>query len=134
MPFDNSQTDARKTLAEELAIVDGALGLLAEPRDWCQFKLFEKSDDGHVSHCLIGALNAAHRGNAYMTSESPAYHNVIAAVASAILGSRAEPVFQLRGGTNYLVHIAGYNNLSTTTHADVVATLSRVRRDLEAAS
>lgn len=109
MPFDSKDFVAAPVCAE-IALLDKMSEILAVPERWC--KGAAVSPDGSA-FCIVGAASNAHTHIAWC----PPYPLI-----NLVL-------YALNQEVGYPVSM--FNDAPATTHADVVALLSRVRKSYE---
>jgi hypothetical protein len=116
MPFDTMPVE-QPVQSEELAILDGVIELLREPKHWCQ-GVNATGPIGARSFCLMGAVFQIGMGD-------PCPDREITKVVSRLL------IALNRGVPSYAHGAVAFNDRETTRHADVVALLTRVRAQFQ---
>lgn len=83
--------------------------LIAEPERWTKGRAMEVAEDGSVRYCASGALSAAggHHNEVIENCSACAAADVLTSVLPRRLG------------------VSGFNDLESTTHADVLAAFDR---------
>lgn len=110
MPLDStnwSQTETEtKPDTEELLVIDRIIGMLFRPDQWCKIEL-ERSDG---AHCIMGAL---------WHCQAQSHNKVRQSILVAIQ--------QLFPDRLHAESVMCFNDHPDTTHADVMAVISRAR-------
>lgn len=122
MPFDDAgqRPELKNPNVEELAIIDRMRQLLGRPEDWCKRALVQIDAAERVSHCLLGALVLADGG------ELPDAHYTGHGFTWAASQVR------IRLNASHSSHnMVNFNNALSTSHADILGLLRRVRAEFE---
>ncbi len=112
MPFDATPVEQSINLGE-LAIVDGVIDMLESPYRWCK-GAFKQGQ----SYCLVGAVSLVATGNPY----------------SVARGHRApEAAYKVLRKLDVAAGLPTtlFNDAASTTHADILALLTRVRAQFQ---
>ena len=130
MPFDDMSIRTKP----EIALLDKMAQILAKPEHWCKSAMVSRNDRyADNQYCLYGALTLASygmpicageyrspKGYQFATSEARAVHMAIANLAP----TPPDDAVKERAGVYY-------NNADTTTHADILAFIGKVREHFE---
>jgi len=112
------------TAVDEIVLLDRMADILSTPDRWCKGAVAEVRANGLAAHCLLGALNLADHGSPYdfrnrndpLERPGEAYEAVLQALDAA----------DERRGC-----LVAFNNALTTTHADILAFIAKVRAQFE---